>query len=142
MLNIDIESLIPHREKIKIISGIIDIQEHSAVSSATVNSEWPLFDGEAVHSLIIIEAIAQTAAIIEGYKRKQRGESGVKGWLVGIKNAEFNVDKIPVNTNLTIMLESKYSFDNYGVVEGTVKAGEKIVASATLQAMRLNDDFQ
>lgn len=142
MLNVDIDSLIPHREKIKIISEIIDIQEHSAISSATVNSEWPLFDGEAVNSLIIIEAIAQTAAIIEGYKRKQRGESGVKGWLVGIKNAEFNVDKIPVNTNLTIMLESKYSFDNYGVVEGIVKAGEKIVASATLQAMRLNDDFQ
>jgi predicted hotdog family 3-hydroxylacyl-ACP dehydratase len=142
MLNIDIDSLIPHREKIKIISGILDIQENSAISSATVNSQWPLFDGEAVNSLIIIEAIAQTAAIIEGYKRKQRGESGVKGWLVGIKNAEFNEEKIPVNTNLIIMLESKYSFDNYGVVEGTVKAGEKVLATATLQALRLNDDDQ
>lgn len=142
MLDIDIESLIPHREKIKIISGILDIQERSAISSATVNSEWPLFDGEAVNSLIIIEAIAQTAAIIEGYKRKKRGESGVKGWLVGIKNAEFNEEKIPVNTNLIIMLESKYSFDNYGVVEGIVKTGEKVWATATLQAMRLNDNDQ
>ena len=101
-MNIDIDSLIPHREKIKIISGILDIQETSAISSATVNSEWPLYDGEAVNSLVFIEAIAQTAAIIEGYKRKQRGESGVKGWLVGIKNAEFNEEKIPVNTNLII----------------------------------------
>jgi predicted hotdog family 3-hydroxylacyl-ACP dehydratase len=142
MHNIDIDSLIPHREKIKIISGILDIQERSAISSATVNSEWPLFDGEAVNSLIIIEAIAQTAAIIEGYKRKKRGESGVKGWLVGIKNAEFIEEKIPVNTNLIIMLESKYSFDNYGVVEGIVKTGEKVWATATLQAMRLNDNDQ
>lgn len=140
MLNIDIDSLIPHREKIKIISGILDIQERSAISSATVNSEWPLFDGEAVNSLIIIEAIAQTAAIIEGYKRKKRGESGVKGWLVGIKNAEFYQEKIPLNTNLVIMLESRYSFDNYGVVEGTVKTGEKVLATATLQALRLNED--
>jgi predicted hotdog family 3-hydroxylacyl-ACP dehydratase len=142
MLNIDIDSLIPHREKIKIISGIIDIQEHSAVSSAIVNSEWPLYDGEAVNSLVLIEAIAQTAAIVEGYKRKQRGESGVKGWLVGIKSAEFNVEKIPLNTNLIILLESKYSFDNYGVVEGTVKAGDRILTKATLQAMRLNEDNQ
>jgi len=142
MLDIDIDSLIPHRKKIKIISGILDIQENSAIGSATVNSEWPLFEGEAVSSLILIEAIAQTAAIIEGYKRKQRGESGVKGWLVGIKSAEFNEEKIPVNTNLVILLESKYAFDNYGVVEGVVKTGEKVWATAILQAMRLNDDDQ
>jgi predicted hotdog family 3-hydroxylacyl-ACP dehydratase len=142
MLNIDINSLIPHREKIKIVTGILDIQEMSAVSSAMVNPEWPLYDGEAASSLVLIEAIAQTAAIVEGYKRTQRGESGVKGWLVGIKNAEFNVEKIPVGTPLIILLESKYSFDNYGVVEGTVKSGEQILATATLQAMRLNDDEQ
>ncbi|HUM89661.1 MAG TPA: hypothetical protein PKV50_09020 [Prolixibacteraceae bacterium] len=142
MLDIDIDSLIPHRKKIKIISGILDIQENSAIGSATVNSEWPLFEGEAVSSLILIEAIAQTAAIIEGYKRKQRGESGVKGWLVGIKSAEFNEEKIPVNTNLVILLERKYAFDNYGVVEGVVKTGEKVWATAILQAMRLNDDDQ
>lgn len=140
MLNIDINSLIPHREKIKIVTGILDIQEMSAVSSATVNPEWPLYDGEAASSLVLIEAIAQTAAIVEGYKRTQRGESGVKGWLVGIKNAEFCVEKIPVGTHLIILLESKYSFDNYGVVEGTVKSGDAILATATLQAMRLNDD--
>jgi len=90
------------------------------------NPDWPLYDGEAVNSLILIEAIAQTAAIVEGHKRKQRGRIRcLKDGLVGIKNAEFYVEKIPVNTNLIIMLESKYSFDNYGVVEGTVKAGKK-----------------
>ena len=114
MLNIDIESLIPHREKIKIISGILEIQETTAISTAIVNSNWPLYDESAVNSLVLIEAIAQTAAIVEGYKRKQQGKDGVKGWLVGIKSAEFNVEKIPVNTNLMIMLENKYSFDNYG----------------------------
>ena len=74
------------------------------------------------------------------YRRKQRGKSGVKGWLVGIKSAEFNVEKIPVNTNLIILITNKYSFDNYGVVEGTVKTGEKVLATATLQALRLNEN--
>jgi predicted hotdog family 3-hydroxylacyl-ACP dehydratase len=137
---LDIESLIPHRGKMKIISGILEIKENSAVSTAVVNADWPLCDGEAVNSLILIEAIAQTAAVVEGHKKKQRGESGVKGWLVGIKNAEFYVEKIPVNTNLVIMLESKHASDNYGVVEGTVKAGEKILVTATLQAITFDDD--
>ena len=33
MLKIDIESLIPHREKIKIISGIMKIKETTAINS-------------------------------------------------------------------------------------------------------------
>lgn len=142
MNNIDIDSLIPHRGKMKIISGIIDIKEKSAVSSAVVNPDWPLYDNGEVNSLVLIEAIAQTAALIEGYKKKQQNKSFVKGWLVGIKNAEFNIEKIPVNTNLIITVESRYALDNYGVVEGTVKSGEKILATATLQALRLNDDNQ
>jgi predicted hotdog family 3-hydroxylacyl-ACP dehydratase len=140
MLNIDIESLIPHREKIKIISGILEIKETTAISTAVVNSNWPSYDEGAVNSLVLIEAIAQTAAIVEGYKRKQQGKDGVKGWLVGIKSAEFNVARIPVNTNLIIMIENKYTFDNYAVVEGTVITGEKVLATATLQALRLNED--
>lgn len=140
MLNIDIESLIPHRENIKIISGILEIKETTAISTAMVNSNWPSYDEDAVDSLVLIEAIAQTAAIVEGYKRKQQGKDAVKGWLVGIKNADFQTEKIPINTNLIIMIESKHSFDNYGVIEGVVKAGEIILASATLQAMLLNED--
>ncbi len=142
MPNIDIESLIPHREPIKIISEVLDIQEDFAITTAIVNSSWPLFEGDAADSLVLIEAIAQTAAIVEGYKRKQRGKTGVKGWLVGIKNAEFNVAKIPVDTQLTIFINSKYSFDNYGVVQGTIKSGEDILATIILQALRLNEDSE
>ena len=140
MLNIDIESLIPHREKIKIISGILEIKKTTAISTAVVNPNWPSYDEGEVDSLVLIEAIAQTTAIVEGYKRKQKGKDGVKGWLVGIKSAEFNVAKIPVNTNLMIMIENKYTFDNYAVVKGTVKTGENVLATATLQALRLNED--
>jgi len=140
MLNIDIESLIPNRKKIKIISGILEIKETTAISTAMVNPDWPSYDGAAVNSLVLIEAIAQTAAIVEGYKRKQQGKDGVKGWLVGIKSAEFNMEKIPVNTSLIIMIENKYTFDNYAVVEGTVKTGAKVLATATLQALQMNED--
>lgn len=51
------------------------------------------------------------------------------------------MDKVPVGTRLIILLESKYSFDNYGVVE-SLKSGEDILVTATLQAMRLNDNDQ
>ena len=140
MPNIDIESLIPHREPIKIISEVLEVQEDSAITTAIVNPNWPSYEEGAVNSLVLIEAVAQTAAIVEGYKRKRQGKDGVKGWLVGIKSAEFDVAKIPVNTNLIIMIENTYSFDNYAVVEGTIKTGKKVLATVVLQAIRMNED--
>ena len=141
MLNTkDIERLIPHREKIRIIDEVTDIQETSAVGMAVVRPEWPLCAEDGVDALVLIEGVAQTAAVVEGYKRKQKGLDSVKGWLVGVKNAEFMVGKIPLNTKITILIESKHSLENYGVVEGTVKSGDAVLARMTLQAMILNKD--
>ena len=137
---IDIESMIPHREPIKIMTDVIEMHENAGIAAAVVNERWPLCDGQAVRSLVLIEAVAQTAALVEGYKRKQEGKDGTKGWLVGIKSAEFKKEFIPVGTRITVSIRSLYAFDKYGVVEGVVKSGDDILLTAILQALRLNDD--
>jgi predicted hotdog family 3-hydroxylacyl-ACP dehydratase len=137
---INIESLIPHREPIKIITEVIELKDDFGITAAVVNERWPLYDGRAVRSLVLIEAIAQTAALVEGYKRKKEGKSSIKGWLVGIKSAEFKKDCIPLDTRITVFVSSLYSFENYGVIDGVVKSGDEILLSAVLQALRLNND--
>jgi predicted hotdog family 3-hydroxylacyl-ACP dehydratase len=139
-LKIDIESLIPHRDRIKLINEVLEITPESAVTGATVSSSWPLCDGQSVNSLVLVETVAQTAALIEGHKRGKEGKAGVKGWLVGIKNATFYVERVDLNTKLVISVKSMYSFDQYGVVEGIVKEDENIIAAIVLQALRLNND--
>jgi predicted hotdog family 3-hydroxylacyl-ACP dehydratase len=140
MLNIDIESYIPHRDPIRLISEVLEIEDEKGVTAATVKADWPLCDGREINPLILVETVAQTAALVEGHKRKREGKTGTKGWLVGIKNAEFNVARIPVDTRLVISVKNMYSFDNYGVIEGIVKSGEKVVATMVLQALRMNND--
>jgi len=137
---IDIESLIPHREPIKIITEVIELKDDAGITAAVVNERWPLYNGRAVRSLVLIEAIAQTAALVEGYKRKKEGKDGTKGWLVGIKSAEFKQDFIALDTRITVFVKSLYAFENYGVIEGMVKSGDDILLTAVLQAIRLNDD--
>ena len=141
MRMINIEDYIPHRKPIRIISEVIEINKESAITGAVVNSNWPLYDGNAVNSLVLIEAIAQTAALVEGHKKKKQGKAGVKGWLVGIKSAEFKQATLPVDTRVVITVKPLYSFDNYGVIEGTVKSGEDVLAIAVLQALRMDDDI-
>lgn len=137
---IDIESLIPHREPIRIMTEVIELDGDDGIAAAVVNKRWPLCDGRAVQSIVLIEAIAQTAAIVEGYKRMKSGKDGVKGWLVGIKSAEFTKESIPINTRITASVHSLYAFEKYGVTQGVVKAGDEVLLTAVLQVMRLNED--
>lgn len=138
--NVDIESLIPHRDRIKMISAVLEIMSESAVAEAVVKPDWPLCNGKVVNPVVLIEIIAQTAALIDGYKRKKQGKPGGKGWLVGVKNAEFNVAEISVGTRLIASVGNSYSFDNYSVINGTIKAGEEILAVIVLQALRMNEN--
>lgn len=138
---IDIESLIPHREPIRIITDVIELEDNAGTAAAVVNDRWPLCDGASVQSLILIEAIAQTAAIVEGAKRQRQGKSATKGWLVGIKSADFKQDTIPVGTRITVSVKSLYAMESYGVIEGIVKSGDDVLLTAILQAMRLNQDI-
>jgi len=138
---IDIESLIPHREPIKIITDVIDLQDDSGLTSAVVNERWPLCDGRKVRSLVLIEAIAQTAALVGGYKQKKEGKEATKGWLVGIKSAEFKQEFLELGTRVTVSARSLYTLEDYAVIEGVVKAGDETVMTATLQALRLNPDI-
>ncbi len=139
-LNIDIESLIPHRAPIKMISEVLEITPESAVAGAIADSSWPLCDGNTVSPIVLIEIVAQTGAVIDGYKRKMQGKSGGKGWLVGVKDARFNVTGISVGEHLVASVGNSYSFDNYSVIKGTVTAGKEILAEIVLQALRLNED--
>jgi predicted hotdog family 3-hydroxylacyl-ACP dehydratase len=105
-----------------------------------VKGDWPLCNGNAVNPIVLIEVVAQTAAVIDGNKRKMQGKTGGKGWLVGIKNAQFNVAEISVGTHLIASVDNSYSFDNYSVIKGTIKAGEEMLAVIVLQALRMNED--
>lgn len=138
--DIDIESLIPHRDRIKMISDVREITPQSAVAEATVNVNWPSYDGKAVSPIVLIEVVAQTGAIIDGYKRKIQGKTGGKGWLVGVKDARFNVAEISLGTRIMASVSNSYSFDKYSVINGIVKAGEEVLAEIVLQAIRMNED--
>lgn len=136
----DIEALIPHREPIKVITEILELDDDSGSAAAVVNERWPLCDGKTVSALVLIEAIAQTSALIEGHKRMKKSMGGTKGWLVGIKTAEFRTATVPLGTRITVTVNGLSSFDDYGVIEGVVKAGDDILLSAVLQAIRFDRD--
>lgn len=138
MVNIDIEDLIPHRERMKLVDQIIEVDEAKAVTLSTVTDKWPLVQNDFVNPLVLIEIVAQTSAVSIGWKklRKDGNNAGGKGWLVGIKVAKFFVDKIPLNTSIRTQTKINFSLDNYTEILGISKIGSDLVGEIVLQVLR------
>ena len=138
MVNIDIEDLIPHRERMKLVDQIIEVDEAKAVTLSTVTDKWPLVQNDFVNPLVLIEIVAQTSAVSIGWKklRKDGNNAGGKGWLVGIKAAKFFVDKIPLNSSIRTQTKINFSLDNYTEILGISKIGSDLVGEIVLQVLR------
>ena len=139
----EIEDLIPHRERLKLIDTITFVDQEHAVTRATVKESWPLYSGDAVSAIVLIELAAQTAGVCIGWNQKMksdgpRGEA--KGWLVGIKNARFYVNMIPLDSCITTRSENFLVVENYKEIAATASIGEKLVAEISLQILQAAPD--
>jgi predicted hotdog family 3-hydroxylacyl-ACP dehydratase len=135
-MEIAVEELIPHRGRMALIEEILDVDDQSCTTAATVRESWPLFSGDAVDALVMIELVAQTACAGGSWKRRRDGEQAGGGWLVGIRNAEFYENRVPISTRLITRATSQYRLDDYHVFEGTVMNGSTNVCRVTIQALR------
>jgi predicted hotdog family 3-hydroxylacyl-ACP dehydratase len=135
-IDIDIETLIPHRDRMRFLDAVITVDAEKAVTSATVTEDWPLYAEGSVDILVTIELVAQTAALLEGWKRLQSKRGGATGWLVGIKSADFRCPRLVVPTTLITEVVRSYALEGYAVFTGTVSSGAESVAAMQIQAFR------
>jgi predicted hotdog family 3-hydroxylacyl-ACP dehydratase len=135
-MDMEIEALIPHRDRMRLIGEVMTIDDDRAVTLSAVTEEWPLYRDGFVDALVTIELVAQTAALIEGWKRLKSGLGGTSGWLVGIKTADFRLPCIPLHAALITEARKNYAVESYAVFEGTVRVGTEVVAVISIQAFR------
>ncbi len=139
---IDIETLLPHRGRMKLVEEIVALDSEHAVARATVRPDWPLCDGRTVSAIVAVELVAQTAGINNGWVRIQRHGPAVdrKGWIVGISEATLHVDRIETGTQLTARAENRYAYEGFREIAGKVEAGGVPVAEAVLLLLRSESD--
>jgi hypothetical protein len=65
---------------------------------------------------------------------------GGRGWLVGIKNASFVRDKIPLNARIITRVKTDFSFENYTGIVGTAKIDSAMIGEVHLQVMQSETD--
>jgi predicted hotdog family 3-hydroxylacyl-ACP dehydratase len=140
----DIEKLIPHRGAMRLIGAIIEIDESRCVTTSDVSDEWPLCSGGSVDPIILIELAAQTAGAHFGWDEMRKGnpDVGKIGWIVGIKKAEFFLDRISVGSRIEVSTIDRKSNETYAEISGTARIGSETVGEIMLQVFRPESDAE
>ncbi len=135
---VTIETLVPHRGRMLLISEIIAYDHQQATTTAVVTEEWPLTTSDGADPLVLIELVAQTAAVNNGWELLQRqgSERDNRGWIVGIKSARLLVDSIPLGTSISIESRNQFQYDSFREIQGVAKIGSQVAAEVTLQLMQ------
>jgi len=138
LFDIKIEDLLPHRNRMLLIDEILEVDHNMAVTGATVTDRWPFFSRNGVSSLVLIEVVAQTAGINNGWVRIQKDgiDSEKKGWLVGIKQSRFFVSTLALNDRIITRVENQFKYEGYRQILGTARIGSEVVGEVVLQVIR------
>ena len=138
MRDLDIDALVPHRRPLRLIDEVLSVDGDTATTAAIVTEGWPTFASGAAHPLVMIELVAQTAAVIGGYKAfTSPHPTRVRtGMLVGIRQAAFDVDVLPRGTRLVIQATTQALLENFKEIDGFVKIEDRIVGKMTLQGVQ------
>jgi predicted hotdog family 3-hydroxylacyl-ACP dehydratase len=137
-----IEALLPHRGRMLLLGEILQADKAEAVSRQRVDAQWPLCDGESVNPIVLIELVAQTAGICNGIDRITTHGAGAdrKGWLVGIKKASLEIDRLPVGAEVIVKAKNRFVFDSFREIGGRAYMDEREIAEVVLQVVRAEDD--
>jgi predicted hotdog family 3-hydroxylacyl-ACP dehydratase len=134
-----LEDILPHRGGMLLVDDILSVEENFAVTEALISRSFPMADSRGVPPLVMIELAAQTAGVCNGLTRiKADGkDSSKKGWLVGVKRAQFFVeDYIAFDSRLIIRSENRHEFDILREVFCVVHLGDALLAEITLQLIQ------
>ena len=140
-MNSDIEKALPHRGRMKLLDSIVSTHDQTAVTQASVTSRWPLVENGAAHPLVVVELVAQTSAVCiwaKNLRENKQEEDGTRGWLVGVKQACFFVDKIPVGAVITTRASVVFNMDDFTELEGESESDGEILGKVVLQVIKDN----
>ncbi len=136
--NITIKDLLPHRGKMLLVEEILEIGDSHAVTAAVTDRSWPLSGPRGIQPLILIELAAQTAGICNGWDRiiNQGRDSEKKGWLVGVKQADFHVTTIPFNSRIITRSENTHKYDLLREISSSMQINDTIIGNVILQLIQ------
>jgi predicted hotdog family 3-hydroxylacyl-ACP dehydratase len=129
-----IETLLPHREPMRFVEGIVGEAEDGVTCAARIPGACALVSAGAAPAIVAIEAAAQAAAVWEALRAGPQEGSSRLGFLVSARDVVLHAATIPAETPLLASArlvahagplahyEVEVSQDSHPLLRGTIGA--------------------
>ena len=121
----EIKEYLPHRYPFLLVDRVLELEPDKriiAIKNVTINE--PFFQGHFPHypvmpGVLIVEAMAQTAALLSFKSMGTKRDDNTVVYLVGVDGARF---KRPVVPGDTLILEAEKLLEKRGLIKYAVRA--------------------
>lgn len=132
----EVMKYLPHRYPFLLVDRVLEMTDEKIIALKNVTINEPFFVGHFPHSpvmpgVLIIEAMAQTAAIMSFKSKGVKPDDNTILYFAGIDNARF---KRPVLPGDTLIFEAKLEREMRGIwkYSAVARVGDEIAAQADL----------
>ncbi len=126
-----IKKLLPHREPMLMVDGLLYFDGKKAIAELTILESNIFIENNAFAETGLIEHMAQTAALMIGYKYENQNLPIKEGFIATIKN--LKIEGLP-NINDTISTEAIITYEMANMTNVTLvsKRHNEVLASAEM----------
>jgi len=127
------EGLVPHRLPMRLVQELLEVDGKKATIAAQIAADCPLVDAKGkLEDIALVELIAQSHAVLNGYYDQQEARSVRQGFLVGIKKAEWFA-AVYAGERLLVKIDTLAELDAFTIAIGEVWRDETLVASGEIK---------
>ena len=139
----DLAKLLPHRRPMRLVEDMIRVDELSIETSSVARDTWPTAENGCVRTIVLAELVAQSAAVLQGWKERHEQETAVGGLLVGVPHATPTQPTVAVGSRLLCKVRISHGAHNYLAFEGEVRDDAGVVLlTGAVQAFRPDANAQ
>ncbi len=128
----DVGRDIPQAPPMRVVDSLLSIGERSAETIVEVRPDSPFVGADGtLDEAMYVEMVAQSMAAFNGFKNRGRG-SPPRGYLLGA--GDFRVHgAAAVGDVLSVAVHKTARFGEFGIIHGTVRRGETVLAEGDLK---------
>ncbi|MCF6766427.1 hypothetical protein L3V82_11645 [Thiotrichales bacterium 19S3-7] len=145
MLNIAVESLIPHRKPMCLIDRVLQADSQQVICQSDITQSH-LFYRQAIGGVdhwVAIEMMAQASGILARFQAgRSLDEKPRLGFLLSIRNYKAYTDYFTEDTCLTIIASKIYIEESLGAFDCQVRIDDTSLASAKINAVEPDEQMR
>ena len=126
-----IQKLLPHREPMLMVDGLVYFDGKKAIAELTILDTNIFVENNEFAETGLIEHLAQTAALMTGYKYENQNLPVKEGFIAAIKN--LKIEGLPnIKDTISTEVEITYEMANMTNVTLVSKRNNEVLASAEM----------